>query len=97
MASLLAREVATRAARAAAVQMLDQLVPVITGKMKEIIQVNKDALCNPNANIDAIIDQKAAELKAALLTRINAVGGQRFRRSTRRHRTHGTRRRLNRR
>lgn len=78
-----------------AVQMLDQLVPVITGKMKEIIRANKDALCNPNANIDAIIDQKAAELKAALVTKINAAGGQRFRRSTRRHRTRGTRRRIN--
>ena len=73
--------------------MIGKLVPVITGKMKEIIRANKEALCNPDANIDAIIDQKAAELKGALLAEINAAGGRRFRRSTRRHHTRGTRRR----
>ena len=86
---------AAMAAKSLAVKMLDQWVPVITGKMKEIIRANKEALCNPNANIDEIIDQKAADLKAALVTKINAAGGRRFRRSTHRRRTRGTRRRIN--
>jgi len=89
MATLLAKELAKTMAKNMAIQMLDKLVPVITDKMKEIIAQNREKVCDP-AQTDALIDAKAEELKATLVEKINSVGGQR---TTRRHRTRGTRRR----
>jgi hypothetical protein len=84
--------VAKQLAKTMAIQMLDQLVPVITDKMKEIIAQNREKVCDP-AQTDALIDEKAAELKATLVAKINSVGGRHIQRTTRRHRTRGTRRR----
>jgi hypothetical protein len=90
MATLLVKEMAKGLAKTMVIQMLDQLVPVITDKMKEIIAQNREKVCSNPAQTDALIDEKAAELKATLVAKIKSAGGQR---TTRRHRTRGTRRR----
>ena len=89
MATLLVTKMAKEMAKGLVIQMVDRLVPAITDKMKEIIAQNREKVCDA-AQSDALIDAKAEELKTALIDQINSVGGQR---TTRRHRTRGTRRR----
>ena len=97
MATVMA-SMAGSAAKTMAIEMLKkmigELVPLITGKMKEIIAENREQVCDA-AQTDALIDSKAAELEAYIISKIPSLGGRRFRRSTRRHHTRGTRRRIN--
>ena len=48
MASAIAASIAKSAAKSAAIYALESTVPMITGKMKEIIQQNQEMVCKPD-------------------------------------------------
>jgi len=60
MASAMAAAMAKSAAKMAATSMVKSLIPMITGKMKEIIIENRDKVCSPefpNLFVEKVIDK----------------------------------------